>query len=63
MNRFRKGGMSQAQVEALMRLVIQDPDNNNDDGKTHYSCIYNLTKKTLKIFSYGNMDEGWEYKM
>ena len=55
--------MSQAQVEALMRLVIQDPDNNNDDGKTQYSCIYNLTKKTLKIFSYGNMDEGWEYKM
>lgn len=63
MNRFRKGGMSQAQVEALMRLVIQDPDNNNDDGKTQYSCIYNLTKKTLKIFSYGNMDESWEYAL
>lgn len=63
LNRYRKGGMSEAQAESLMNLVVQDPDNNNDDGKTQYSCIYNLTKKTMKIFSYGDMTKSWDFSL
>ena len=63
LNRYRAGGMSEAQVESLMNLVVQDPANNNDDGKTQYSCIYNLTKKTLKIFSFGDMTRSWDFSL
>lgn len=63
LNRFRAGGMTQAQAESLMGLVVQDPENNNNDGKTQYSCVYNLTKKTLRVFSFGDMTRSWDFSL
>ena len=60
--RGRKG-MRQDYAERLLSLVIQDPDNGMDRGKTQYSCVYNLNKKTLKIFSFGDMSKSWEYEL
>ena len=63
LNRFRAGGMTMEQAESLMSLVVQDPENNNNDGKTQYSCIYNLTKNTLRIFSFGDMTKSWDFSL
>ncbi|MBQ3384767.1 MAG: linear amide C-N hydrolase [Erysipelotrichaceae bacterium] len=56
-------GMRQDYAERLLSLVVQDPDNGMDRGKTQYSCVYNLNKKTLKIFSFGDMSKSWEYEL
>ena len=55
--------MTMEQAESLMGLVVQDPENNNNDGKTQYSCIYNLTKNTLRIFSFGDMTRSWDFSL
>ncbi|MBR2827599.1 MAG: hypothetical protein IKE78_08900 [Erysipelotrichaceae bacterium] len=60
--RGRKG-MREDYAERLLGLVVQDPENGMDQGKTQYSCIYNLNKKTLKIFSFGDMSKSWEYEL
>ena len=61
--RTAKAGMREDFVENLLRLVVQDPENGTDQGKTLYTCIYNLNKKTLKVFSFGDMDKSWDYKL
>ena len=61
--RTRKKGMREDFVENLMKLVIQDPENGADRGKTQYSCIYNLTRKTMRIYSFGDMSRYWDYKL
>ena len=61
--RTRENGMREDFVENLLKLVIQDPTNGADNGKTQYTCIYNLTKKTLKIYSFGDMSKSWGYKL
>ena len=61
--RTRKKGMREDFVVNLMKLVIQDPTNGADRGKTQYSCIYNLTKKTMRIYSFGDMSKYWDYKL
>ena len=61
--RTAKAGMRQDFVENLLKLVIQDPSNKTDSGKTQYTCIYNLNKKTVKIFSYGDMSKSYEYEL
>ena len=61
--RTRKNGMREDFVENLLRLVVQDPDNGADTGKTQYSCIYNLSKKTMKIYSFGDMSKSWNYSL
>ena len=63
LRRFEKGGMSEAQAKSLLELVVQDPANNNGDGKTQYSCIYNLNQKTLKIFAFGDMTVSYDYSL
>lgn len=55
--------MREDYAERLLGLVVQDPENGMDQGKTQYSCIYNLNKKTLKIFSFGDMSRSWEYEL
>jgi len=59
--RTRKGGMREDMMMNLMGLVIQDPDNGQGDGKTQYSCVYNLTKGTMRIFSFGDLSKHWDY--
>ena len=61
--RTRKNGMREDFVENLIKLVIQDPSNGADRGKTQYSCIYNLMKKTMRIYSFGDMSTYWDYKL
>lgn len=61
--RTRKAGMREDFAENLLRLVVQDPENRTDRGKTQYSCIYNLNQKTLKIFSFGDMNRSWDYAL
>ena len=61
--RTEKGGMREDFAENLMKLIVQDPTNGNDTGKTQYSCIYNLNKLHLKIFSYGKFDKSWEFDL
>ena len=61
--RTRKAGMREDYAENLLRLVVQDPSNGTDRGKTQYSCIYNLNRGTLKIFSFGDMSKSWEYSL
>ena len=61
--RTRKAGMREDFAENLLKLVVQDPDNQTDRGKTQYSCIYNLNRKTLKIFSFGDMNRSWDYTL
>ncbi len=50
-------------AENLLKLVVQGPDNRTDRGKTLYSCIYSLDRKTLKIFSFGDMGKSWDYSL
>lgn len=61
--RTRKAGMREDFAENLLKLVVQDPSNKTDSGKTQYSCIYNLNKQTMKIFSFGDMSTSWDYKL
>ncbi len=61
--RTRKNGMREDFAENLMKLVVQDPTNGADTGKTQYSCIYNLNRRTMKIFAWGDMSRSWEYKL
>ncbi len=58
-----RNGMREDYAERLLGLVVQDPTNGMDQGKTQYSCIYNLNKKTLKIFSFGDMSRSWNYEL
>jgi hypothetical protein len=58
-----RNGMREDYAERLLGLVVQDPENGMDQGKTQYSCIYNLNRKTLKIFSFGDMSRSWEYEL
>ncbi|MBQ1878010.1 MAG: hypothetical protein II161_04255 [Erysipelotrichaceae bacterium] len=60
--RGRKG-MREDYAERLLGLVVQDPTNGMDQGKTQYSCIYNLNRRTLKIFSFGDMSKSWSYEL
>ena len=61
--RTRKAGMREDFALNLLSLVVQDPSNKTDNGKTQYSCIYNLNKKTLRIYSFGDMSKYWDYKL
>jgi len=61
--RTRKAGMREDFAANLLGLVVQDPSNKTDNGKTQYSCIYNLNKKTLRIYSFGDMSKYWDYKL
>lgn len=61
--RTRKKGMREDFAENLLKLVIQDPANGADNSKTQYTCIYNLTRKTMKVFSWGDMSKSWEYTL
>ena len=61
--RTRKNGMREDFAENLIHLVVQDPTNGADRGKTQYTCIYNLTKKTMKVFSFGDMSRFWQYSL
>ena len=56
-------GMREDFLMNLLGLVIQDPTNGTDMGKTQYTCIYNLTKGTLRIFSFGDLSKGWDYSL
>lgn len=53
--------MTEETAENVLQLVCQDPDNGTDKGKTQWSCIYNLTKKTVKLFSWGDFSRSWEF--
>ena len=61
--RTKKNGMREDFAENLIRLVIQDPTNGADHGKTEYTCIYNLNRKTLRVFSFGDMSKHWDYEL
>ena len=61
--RARENGMREDFAEKLLGLVIQDPTNGMDRGKTQYTCIYNLTKKTIRVFSYGDLSKHWDYSI
>ena len=61
--RTAKAGMREDFLMNLLGLIIQDPTNGTDNGKTQYTCIYNLTKGTLKIFSYGDLSRSWDYSI
>ena len=61
--RTRKNGMREDFAENLIHLVVQDPTNGADRGKTQYTCIYNLTKKTMQVFSFGDMSRFWQYSL
>ncbi|MBP0969713.1 MAG: hypothetical protein J5744_06150 [Oscillospiraceae bacterium] len=61
--RTAKAGMREDFLMNLLGLVIQDPTNGTDVGKTQYTCIYNLTKGTMKIFSFGDLSRSWEYSI
>ena len=61
--RTRKNGMREDFIENLLKLVVQDYTNGADKGKTQYTCIYNLTKKTMKVYSWGDLSKSWVYKL
>lgn len=61
--RTRKSGMDEEFAANLLKMAIQHPQNGRDNGKTQYTCIYNLTKKTMKVYSYGDMSRYWEYSL
>ena len=61
--RTSKSGMEEEFAISLIKMAIQSPDNGRDSGKTQYTSIYNLTKKTVKVFSFGDMSKYWEYSL
>lgn len=61
--RARKSGMEEDFVLNLMKLVIQEPEKKRDNSKTQYSCIYNLTNKTVKVYSFGDFSKCFEYRL
>ena len=61
--RTHDAGMREDFMMSLLGLVIQDPTNGTDQGKTQYTCIYNLTKGTLRIFSFGDLTKSWDYSI
>ena len=61
--RTRKNGMREDFAENLIRLVIQDPTNGADRGKTQYTCIYNLNKGTVRVYSFGDTSRHWDYEL
>ncbi|MBQ1740925.1 MAG: hypothetical protein II042_04260, partial [Erysipelotrichaceae bacterium] len=61
--RTRNVGMREEYALNLLKLVVQDPSNQIDRSKTQYTCIYNLSKKTMKIFSFGDLEKYWNYSI
>ena len=61
--RTRGVGMSQDYAADVLKLAVQDPQNGIDRGKTQYSAIYNLEKKTMRIYSFGDMSKYWDYQL
>lgn len=63
LSRTAKAGMRLDFAENLLRLVVQDPTNKTDNGKTQYTCIYNLNQKTVRVYSFGDMSKSWDFKL
>ena len=61
--RTRNVGMSKDYARDLLKIVVQDPSNRIDRSKTQYSCIYDLTEKSMRIFSYGDLEKYWTYSI
>lgn len=61
--RTRKGGMEEDFALNLLKMAIQHPENGRDNGKTQYTALYNLTKKTVKVYSFGDMSRCWEFSL
>ena len=61
--RTRNVGMSREYARDLLKLVLQDPANRVDRSKTQYTCIYDLTNRTMEIFSFGDLSRSWNYKL
>ena len=61
--RTRGAGMSEEFARDVLKLAVQDPNNKVDRGKTQYTCIYNLNRRTMKIFSFGDLSKSWDYKL
>lgn len=59
----QRNGLRQDYGELAMRLASQDPTTCSDLLKTQYSCVYNLARHTMKIYSFGNFDQSWEYTL
>ena len=55
--------MSKDYARDLLKIVVQDPSNRIDRSKTQYSCIYDLTEKSMRIFSYGDLEKYWTYSI
>ena len=61
--RTEKGGMREDYMMDLLDLIVQDPTNGTNDGKTQYTCVYNLTRGTMRIFSFGDLSRSWDYSL
>ena len=61
--RTKDAGMREDFLMHLLGLVIQDPTNGIDQSKTQYTCIYNLTKGTVRVFSYGDLSQHWDFSL
>lgn len=62
LNRF-KNGMREDYALHLMALVAQDATNKADRNQTQYSCMYNVTKKTLDVYSFLDFSKGYHFAL
>ena len=63
LKRTETAGMSEEYTTKLMSLIAQYPEEGNDKSKTLHSCLYNLDRLTVKVFSVGDFTKAYEYKL
>jgi hypothetical protein len=54
-------GMREDLILSLMNLIRQDPDNGHDRVNTQYSCIYDLDHLSVKVYSFGDFSNSWDF--
>lgn len=56
-------GMREDLILSLMDLIKQDPDNGHDMNDTQYSCIYDLDHLSVKVYSFGDLSNSWDFTL
>ena len=56
-------GMREDLIMSLMDLIRQDPENGHDKVTTQYSCIYDLDRLRVKVYSFGDFRVCWEFDL
>ncbi len=60
LKRYAKG-MDEKYGKYLLAFIAQSPTSGADRSQTQYSCLYNMTQKSLEVFSFGDFEKSYNF--